>query len=1169
MRLKHIWEISSSLCGTYTISRLLAIASLVVGLGLGSQSAAQNAWRTDAEALEEASKLARTATGHRERGEYDDALLNAQNALQIRVDTLGPNHPTVARSYLQLAAIYAARESHDRAITLYKRALVINEKSFGPSHVDVARALYGLAEVYRTQGDYRDAKPLYKRALAQGESSLGQASPLVADILNGLGELHKANAAYKEAMRLHRRALEIRRRTLGEHHSAVGQSLNNIGEIYYFGGNFTNALSFFERSLRNRERSLGKSHPQVAASVNNVAIVHHIRGDFERALPLYRRALAIRERAFGPQHTEVAQSLNNIAALQRARGYYEEALPFYERALAIERAILGPDNPKTATVVNNIAVLYAYTGAYDKAMAFHKRALELKKIGLGDKHPEVANSSSNLALIYYFKGDHQQAMALHERAVATYEQALGRDHHSVAVALNNLALMHKEQGSYKTALAMYERAVSIDEKVFGENHASVASTLHNVALLHIAHGYRRQALDTSLRAVAISAKVHGKSHPLYGMYLATLAAMYDAQRDYDRASSAREQALAILEDNLAEHHPHVAAALYDFARHHWIRGNREAAAAHLQRAMAARDEHMRLVGAGDRARAKRLLLTRYAHDIDTSVSFAVANAGPRSGYIGLTTLLAHKGRVLDSTTDALAALRRRSGPEEKRLLDEHRLNRAVYARQLLRGPGRLSRAKHRDSLDALEHRARELEGIIARRGKAIRGYLRKVTPAAVQAALPAGTPLVEWVRYRPFDPGAEYTKQYGAERYAASILHKTGEPAWIDLGEAKVIDVQIAEWRSALSRELITTDTIARRVDELVMAPIRAHLGDVDSVYLAPDGPLNLIPFAALVDETGQYLVDRYLFTYLTSGRDLLRLQDRDDIAEVSPPFIVADPRYDLRGQSTSFGFEPLPHASLEAKAVQSVLSDATLLTGEQATETAIRELKRPVILHIATHGFSTPMTCGASEAEAGEAALQSGLALAGANACNSAEAPGDNPDDGLLTALEVASLDLYGTELAVLSACDTGIGATEIHDAFLDKNIARGDGIHGLRRALVLAGVRTQMVSLWRVDDAATRRLMTSYYRKLADGKGRSEALREVQRAFLRTDGLSHPKYWASFLVLGESAAINRPIAQPSPASLRGPRGCACDIAVRPEFENTLAYWLLAFVLVIFIRRR
>ena len=134
---------------------------------------------------------------------------------------------------------------------------------------------------------------------------------------------------------------------------------------------------------------------------------------------------------------------------------------------------------------------------------------------------------------------------------------------------------------------------------------------------------------------------------------------------------------------------------------------------------------------------------------------------------------------------------------------------------------------------------------------------------------------------------------------------------------------------------------------------------------------------------------------------------------------------------------------------------------------------------------------------------LRSGLALAGANEHK-------EEDNGILTALEVTGLNLWGTKLVTLSACDTGVG-----------EVKNGDGVHGLRRALVLAGSETQVMSLWAVSDKATRELMVAYYRKLKQGQGRGEALRRAQLEMLKKVNRRHPYYWASFIQSGEWANL------------------------------------------------
>jgi CHAT domain-containing protein len=132
-------------------------------------------------------------------------------------------------------------------------------------------------------------------------------------------------------------------------------------------------------------------------------------------------------------------------------------------------------------------------------------------------------------------------------------------------------------------------------------------------------------------------------------------------------------------------------------------------------------------------------------------------------------------------------------------------------------------------------------------------------------------------------------------------------------------------------------------------------------------------------------------------------------------------------------------------------------------------------------------------------------LALAGANLSKGGD------DDGILTALEAAGLNLWGTKLVTLSACDTGVG-----------EVKNGDGVYGLRRSFVLAGAETLVMSLWPVSDTVTRELMTAYYKGLRQGLGRGEALRKVQLQMLKRPHRAHPFFWASFIQSGEWANLD-----------------------------------------------
>ena len=485
-----------------------------------------------------------------------------------------------------------------------------------------------------------------------------------------------------------------------------------------------------------------------------------------------------------------------------------------------------------------------------------------------------------------------------------------------------------------------------------------------------------------------------------------------------------------------------------------------------------------------------------------------------------------------------------TAPEDQKLLDQLKAARAQLARLVLSGPQRTTPAEHQAQIKTLEEQREKLEDQISRRSAEFRAQSQPVTLSSVQAAIPARSALIEFAAYRPFNArNTGPDDEQEAARYVAYVVRRTGEPQWVELGAKQTIDEAIDNLRKALrDRKRRDYRQQARKVDRLVMQPIRPLLGATRRVLIAPDGNLNLVPFAALVDQNNRFLVERYSFSYLTSGRDLLRLQVKQPRKQSA--LIVANPdfgetqkdekatervlRYKSGSQTTDGKvtvitqayFPSLPGTAGEAQALKSLLADATVLTQDQATEAVIKKADGPGVLHVATHGFflEDPPTPGGDKRGAGQAdaakpvenpLLRSGLALAGANQSKNSAA---NAEDGILTALEASDLNLWGTKMVVLSACQTGIG-----------DVKDGEGVYGLRRALVLAGSESQVMSLWSVSDQATRSLMIEYYKRLQRGEGRTEALRQVQLGFLRrltrgtTGDYSHPYFWAGFIQSGE----------------------------------------------------
>jgi CHAT domain-containing protein/Tfp pilus assembly protein PilF len=1045
--------------------RQLSILTLVTVLTGGVQPGHAQPWpspQSSQVVLDEASRLNKLVEKLYSEGKFGEAGPLAERALDIREKALGPMHPDVAQSLNNLAALYRAQGAYPKAEPLLVRALDIHEKALGPMHRDVAESLNNLAMLHRAQGTYAKAEPLCVRALNIREKALGPMHPDVADSLHNLATLYWDQGAYPKAEPLYVRALDIREKALGPMHRDVAKSLNSLASLYYEQGAYPKAELLDVRALDIREKALGPMHPDVATSLLNLALAYRAQGAYPKAEPLFVRALDIFEKALGPMHRNVATSLLNLAVLYFEQGAYPKAEPLLVRALDINAKALGPMHPDVALSLNNLAVLYREQGAYPKAEPLLVRALDIREKALGPMHPDVALGLTNLAALYRDQGAYPKAEPLLVRALDINAKALGPMHNEVARSLNNLAALYRDQGAYPKAEPLLVRALGIHEKALGPMHPDVATGLNNLALL------------------------------------------YRAQGAYPKAEPLLSRAADIWESQL-----HSSLAPLSESR-------------------------------------QRALMTRIQGETESLVSFHVdaSPSSPRALELALTTVLRRKGRVLDSLTEAQRTLRDHLTPPRRDQLGQLAQARTELAAQLYAAVEQRASTQRASAIQALRTRIDDLEAKLSAASAEFRVQNEPVTLANVQAALPPGAMLVEFVRYRRFDARAQPPQR--EERYVAYLLTSHGPPHWVPLGKAAPIDAAVDAALAVLQPRVRTetTRTALQHLDALVVTPLRDQLSKVSHLILAPDGKLNLVPFEALIDSQGHYELERYLISYLSSGRDLLRLAAHR--ASRSPAVIVAGPDYGPLPSNPAPGtaaFRPLPGARAEATDLGRYFPTPAV-TDKRATKEALAAFIGPAILHVATHGFYArdPATARVSgsrgpsaprstapapraprgmrvQIDSGTSSLssrpsssdpvegldRSGLAMAGAN----------QGADGIVTAREIAGFDWWGTQLVVLSACETGMGA-----------VPSGDGVYGLRRSLVLAGTASQVVSLWNVNDSSARELMRDYYGELARGTGRAHALRQAKLRMMRQPSQRryvHPYYWAAFIPAGDWRPLDR----------------------------------------------
>jgi tetratricopeptide (TPR) repeat protein/DNA-binding XRE family transcriptional regulator len=318
--------------------------------------------------------------------------------------------------YLYQRAQYAEAEA------LYLQALELREQALGPEHPDVAISLSNLTTLYWDQGKFMQVEPLFLRALAVRTQALGPEHPDVASSLNDLALLYKAQDRYDQAEPLFLRALAIREKALDPEHLDMTATLHNLAMLYCNQDRFPEAEPLFLRALSICERVLGPEHPDVATSLNYLAGLYHSLARYTEAEPLFLRALSIREQALGPEHPDVAISLNNIALLYSDLDQFSQSEPRFLRALAIYEKVLGPQSPNAATILNNLALLYYSQQMFDQSESLFQRALTINERTLGPEHPQMAIVWQNYACLLQATARYDQAAEFEARASALWNR---------------------------------------------------------------------------------------------------------------------------------------------------------------------------------------------------------------------------------------------------------------------------------------------------------------------------------------------------------------------------------------------------------------------------------------------------------------------------------------------------------------------------------------------------------------------------------------------------------------------------------------------------------------------------------------------------------------------------------------------------------------------------
>jgi tetratricopeptide (TPR) repeat protein len=1046
-------------------------------------------------------------------GKYAEAEPLYQRALRIDEKALGAESGRVATDLNDLALLYDHEGKYSAAEPLFQRALRIDENVLGPEHPDVATDVNNLALLYYDQNKYTEAEPLYQRALRIREKMLGPESPDVATSLNNLGNVYLDQGKYVQAEPLYQRALRIDERALGPDHPSVAIDLNDLATLYSKQDKYTEAEALYLRVLRIREKALGPEHPDLAVALNNLALLYYDTGRYSEAESMDQRALRIKEKALGPEHPSISTSLNNLALLYDRQGKYAEAEPLYQRALHIQEKALGPDDPGLSIYLNNLALLYDEQGKYTEAEPLFQRSLRIQEKALGPDNSDLSTSLNNLATLYVEQSKYSEAEPLFRRALSTQEKALGPNHTGVAIELNNLAVLDVDQEKYKEAEPLYQRALRIQEKALGPDNTSVATELDNMGNLDVYQGKYAEAEPLLQRALSIDIRAFGPDSPRLATSLKNLASLYDDQGEYAEAESFYQRDLNHLFQQFQYNFTYMT-------------------------------EKERLG-----------FLHTVAYSFPTYFSFVhrFQDKDPQLTGSMYNLLLWEKGFIVASIADTRREVEASGDPEALKLLAQLTAQRTQVA--ALENAKPKDRELWRKQIDQLQAEANDIEKALIARSSAFaeQKKLERATWQQVRDALGPDDAAVEFARF-PF-----YDKKWTDSSYYAALVvtrESKDQPQYIFLGDRGQIESEAAV---GFQRAVQTRGSVLEpgaklpgaQAYELIWKPLEKALAGKTRIYLSPDGVLNELPLGIIPAPDGKLQMEKYDLRLLSSTRDILRSTPPRAAATA---LLVGDPVFDLSEEQQLAAMQKLAMPQKETPVLMSVLSPndrsrdlgsgstlprlpgtgaevsaiaqlmrerqwkTNVFTGELALKRVVEQASNPRVVHLATHGFflrdqqiKTNQLGMAASLSSGleDPMLRSGLYFAGADRTLAGK-PSTQVDNGVLTAMEAGSLNLRGTELVVLSACNTGQG-----------DVKNGEGVFGLRRALQEAGAQAVLMSLWSVPDKETLELMKRFYTKWLAGMEIHQALKEAQlemREQVRKnhDGQDLPYYWGAFVLVG-----------------------------------------------------
>ena len=1036
---------------------------------------------------------------------------------------------------------------NDSYINFYLLLQKYEEKIHGIEHINYARLLNNLSVTYSDLGYFKKALDAAIKCNLICEKVFDKLDSSYILSLNNLASMYKNMGDFKKSLQINLESISLHELLYGSQSLDYAMALNNLALSYHNLGDYDNALNFSLEALNIKEQISGKFSSDYALALNNLALLYSDMGDFNKSLKLNKQAIEIYEISDGKESPSYALSLNNLANSFQSLGRFNEALEYNLNSLVIYKDIYGIHHPAYATALSNLGTIYSDLGNSIKSFESFEESLEIRGIIYGKYHPSYALSLNNLASSYSEFGDNSKALELYLESLDITNAFVGPEHPSYLQTFSNIAMTYGDLNNHEKELEMSFKALELNEVIHGKNHPNYAYALNHLSfILFYDFADYDYAFELLLESQKIHEKIFGIEHPQYANILSYFASFYHEIREYDKSLEYRNKALFLYNKIYDENHPDYLLENLNLAYLYTDLKNFKKSYSILINSLNTKISKVRQL---ENSINQDLLLSSYNNIFmfyEEIFNLSLKNnSKPTIDDYNILCFL--KGRELSRSTSLSAYINGSNNDTLIKLYHEWLLvNKNIVS------SFEMSLEKKNEmgfDLQELKDKSSLLERKLLNQSDVFASIQKKYSFDDISSSLDSNEIYIDIVTFPTLNFDSNYYEIPDSNKYYAFLTRKGDDiPKFIDLGYSYNFEQTFNNYslyaKNRPSKRIFNSKhkKIANNVCYNLWGPFKPFLEGISKVYFSSEGIYSKINLNVLYDSiSNNFLIDNYDINYVSNVEDFISKKNNIKLFETKNDLsavVIGNPSFLLQSNETIFAsnnnisrsletietdslkrgvlLSDLPGTQIEIDLISNNLKskgwEVKIFSGTNATEDRLKKIESPRILHIATHGFffedqeklkRTKMISEENNTVISNPMTRSGLIFAGAeNTMNGDVIDGDN---GWLNSFEASLLNLRGTELVVLSACETGSG-----------EIQNGKGVYGLQRAIRVAGAESLIMSMWEVDDKGTQELMTYFYDYWIDKKiSKKEAFKKAQQKI--REEYNHPYYWGAFIMLGK----------------------------------------------------